>query len=238
MTGSRNLKVKIFADGADIAEMVSLYANPLIKGFTTNPTLMRKAGVADYQAFAREAVAAIPDRPISFEVFADESEEMFAQAMKIASWGDNLYVKIPITNTKGESCVGLIERLAGEGVKINVTAMMTARQIEDVAAVLGGSPPCYLSLFAGRIADSGRDPLPEMAQALRIMAPHPQLELVWASPREVYNIIQADDIGCHIITVTYDLLKKMALFGKDLDEFSLETVRMFYDDAQSAGYRL
>ncbi|OHC73410.1 MAG: transaldolase [Rhodospirillales bacterium RIFCSPLOWO2_12_FULL_58_28] len=238
MIKSENLKVKIFADGAIIEDMVALYANPLIKGFTTNPTLMRRAGVPDYEAFAKEAVAAIPDRPISFEVFADDAEGMAAQALKINGWGDNLYIKIPITNTKGESCVPLIRRLAGEGVKINVTALMTARQVEETVAVLGDSPSCYISLFAGRIADSGVDPLPIMTEALRIMAPYRQLELVWASPREVFNIVQAGDIGCHIITVTYDLLKKTALFGKDLNEFSLETVRMFHHDALAAGYRL
>lgn len=238
MIKPKDLKVKIFADGAIIEDMVALYANPLVKGFTTNPTLMRRAGVPDYEAFVREAVAAIPDRPISFEVFADDAEGMAAQALKINGWGDNLYIKIPITNTKGKSCLPLIKRLAGEGVKINVTALMTARQAEDVTAVLGDAPSCYISLFAGRIADSGRDPLPVMVEALKIMAPYRHLELVWASPREVFNIIQADDIGCHIITVTYDLLKKTALFGKDLDQFSLETVRMFHDDALTAGYRL
>ncbi len=233
-----DLKVKIFADGAILEDMLSLYANPMIKGFTTNPTLMRKGGVSDYEAFAKEVAAAIPDRPISLEVFADDFDSMFDQAMMISGWGDNLNVKIPITNTKGESAIPLIERLVGEGVKLNITAMMTAAQIESCVKVLGGSPPCYLSLFAGRVADSGRDPIPVMEEALRFMSPQPQLELIWASPREVYNIIQANDIGCHIITVSYGLLKKIPLFGKDLDEYSLETVQMFYDDAQSAGFKL
>lgn len=233
-----DLKVKVFADGANVDEMVALLANPLIAGFTTNPTLMRKAGVADYEAFARAALDAITAHPISFEVFADDFDEMARQALRIAAWGDNTYVKIPITNTRGESAVPLIERLAGEGVKVNVTALMTTAQVADVAAVLAGSPPAYVSVFAGRIADTGRDPEPEMREAVDILSAHPQAELIWASPREVYDILRADAVGCPIITVTYDLLKKVDLFGKDLDAFSLETVTMFHDDARAAGYTL
>lgn len=232
------LNVKIFADGADLPGIVALASDPRIQGFTTNPTLMRAAGVTDYEAFAREVLDAVPDRPISFEVFSDEFDEMAAHALRIASWGENVYVKIPVTNTRQESSLGLVERLAGEGVKQNVTALMTVGQVKEVAERLAGGPPSCISVFAGRIADTGRDPIPIMRDALDILAGEPQLELIWASPREVLNIFQADEIGCHIITVTHDLLKKLGNVGRDLEDFSLDTVRMFHRDAQHAGYRL
>ncbi len=238
MTETRDFKVKIFADGADVAEIVRLSGNPLIKGFTTNPTLMRKAGVTDYRGFARDVVAAIPALPVSFEVFADDFDEMERQALEITGWGENLYVKIPITNTRGESAVPLMARLAGQGVKVNATALMTRDQVKMASQALADAPGGYISVFAGRIADTGRDPVPEIAAALEIIAATPQLELIWASPREVFDIVRANDVGCHVITVTYDLLRKSELFGKDLAEFSLETVRMFYGDACAAGYSL
>lgn len=233
-----NLNVKIFADGADKAGMLELYRNPLIKGFTTNPTLMRKAGVSEYSTFAREILADIPDRPISFEVLSDESDEMEREALEIASWGNNVYVKIPITNTEGESPCELVQRLARVGVKVNVTAIMTFDQVRDIAPCLAEGPSAYVSVFAGRIADTGRDPVPLMAAAVELLRPYLNLELIWASPRELLNIFQADAVGCHIITVTYDVLRKLHLVGKDLHEYSLETVKMFYRDAQRAGYNL
>jgi transaldolase len=238
MTGLADLKVKIFADGADRGGMLELYSNPMIKGFTTNPTLMRSAGITDYEAFARDIVKAIPDRPISLEVFSDDFAEMEAQARRIKSWGENIYVKIPVTNTRGESSVPLIRSLAEAGVKQNVTALMTLAQVRDVAEALRHGPAACVSVFAGRIADTGRDPVPLMAAAVEMLAPYPPLELIWASPRELLNILQADAIGCHIITVTHDLLKKLALVGKDLDEYSLDTVKMFRNDAVKAGFRL
>jgi transaldolase len=209
-----------------------------VKGFTTNPTLMRQAGVADYEAFARDILAVITDRPISFEVFSDEFDEMLAQARKIAAWGENVYVKIPVTNTRGQSAVPLIRTLAADGIKMNVTALFTEKQIQAVSDALEDAPPCNISVFAGRIADAGGDPLPIMEEALRIMRPRPQQKLIWASPREVYNIVQADMIGCHIITVTRDLIAKLPSLGRDLTEFSLDTVKMFHRDAVSAGYSL
>ena len=232
------LQIKLFADGADKEGMLEMYRQPYIKGFTTNPTLMNKAGVSDHEAFATDIIQAIPDRPISFEVFSDDFNEMERQALKISEWGENVYVKIPVTNTRGESSVELVGRLAGAGVKMNVTAMMPLSQVRDVAKVLAGGPSSYLSVFAGRIADSGRDPVPVMAEAVEICAEYPNIELIWASPRELLNIFQADAIGCHIITVTNDVLKKLALIGKDLHEFSLDTVKMFRDDALKAGYTL
>jgi transaldolase len=238
MTGLADLKVKIFADGADRGGMLELYSNPMIKGFTTNPTLMRSAGISDYEAFARDIVRAIPDRPISLEVFSDDFAEMEAQARRIKSWGENVYVKIPVTNTRGESSAPLIRSLAEAGVKQNVTALMTLAQVRDVAEALRRGPAACVSVFAGRIADTGRDPVPLMAAAVEMLAPYPQLELIWASPRELLNIFQADAIGCHIITVTHDLLRKLALVGKDLDEYSLDTVKMFRNDAVKAGFRL
>ena len=233
-----DLKVKIFADGADKAEMLEMYAKPWIKGFTTNPTLMNRAGIKDYEAFAREIVKAIPDRPLSFEVFSDDFAEMERQALKIREWGDNVYVKIPVTNTRGQSSCPLIKRLAAAGVKQNVTALMPLSQVRDVAAALAEGPSSYISVFAGRIADTGRDPVPHMAAAVEIMRPYPQLECIWASPRELLNVFHAETIGCHIITATGDILEKMKYLQRDLDEFSLETVKMFRSDAVKAGYEL
>ncbi len=230
--------VKIFADGANISGMLEMAANPLISGLTTNPTLMKAAGVTDYKSFALEVLSKIKDKPISFEVFSDDFDEMEKQALEIASWGANVYVKIPTTNTKGESSVELVRRLSKKGVKVNVTAMMTFEQVKKVVPALLEGPGGYVSVFAGRIADSGRDPVPIMAEIVRYLKPYPQIELLWASPREVLNILQANQIGCHIITVTNDLIKKMKLFGKDLNEFSLDTVKMFYNDAKAAGYVL
>ena len=233
-----DLKVKIFADGADKEGMLEMYRQSYIKGFTTNPTLMRKAGVSDYEAFARDIIQIIPDRSISFEVFSDDFDEMERQAYKIAGWGENVYVKIPVTNTKGETSVDLVRRLSKGGVKVNATAMMTLSQVRDMVNVLGDGPSAYVSIFAGRIADSGRDPVPVMAEAVELCSEHPNIEMIWASPRELLNIFQADAIGCHVITATNDILKKLSLVGKDLDEFSLDTVKMFYKDALSAGFSL
>ncbi len=238
MKAVNELTVKIFADGADVAGMLEMYAKPYIKGFTTNPTLMRKAGISDYRAFAQLILKAIPDRPISFEVFSDEFDDMERQALDIAGWGNNVYVKIPITNTRREPAYDLIRKLSAAGVKLNVTAMMTLAQVRDVLPCVAGGAPCYLSVFAGRMADTGRDPAPLMAAAVEMMQPYPKAELIWASPRELLNIFQADAIGCHIITVTNDVLKKLELVGKDLDEFSLDTVKMFHEDARKAGFQL
>jgi len=233
-----NFKVKIFADGADKAAMLELYAKPWISGFTTNPTLMRKAGIRDYEAFARDVLAAIPDRPISLEVFADEFSEMERQARLIASWAENVYVKIPVTNTRREPALDLICRLAHSGVKLNVTALLTLAQVRDVAQALGGGAPSCVSVFAGRIADTGIDPVPLMTAAVEIVRMYPAMELIWASPRELLNLVQADRIGCDIITVTNDILRKLDLLGSDLEEYSLDTVRMFYTDACKSGFTL
>jgi transaldolase len=235
---AKELKVKLFGDGAEKTAMLELYRTPLIQGFTTNPTLMRKAGVADYEAFAHDILTAIPDRPISFEVFADEFEDMEEQAMHIAGWGDNVYVKIPVTNTRRQPSCALIRRLTRAGVKVNVTAILTVEQVADVVKALAGGAPSYVSVFAGRIADTGRDPLPIMAECMALLSPHPQIELIWASPRELLNVFQADSIGCHIITATPDILKKLTLVGKDLSDYSLDTVQMFFDDARKAGFTL
>jgi transaldolase len=232
------LKIKIFADGADINAMRQAAANPLIKGFTTNPTLMRAAGVNDYKAFAHEVLRFIPDRPISFEVFADDFSSMETQALEISSWGDNVYVKIPVTNTKSDFSGPLIATLSRAGVKLNVTAMTTLEQVSRVGEALAENVPAVVSVFAGRIADTGRDPVPHMAEALRLLKGRPKAELLWASPRELLNIFQADSIGCHIITVTNDHLKKLSLVGKDLHDYSLDTVKMFHNDAASAGYQI
>lgn len=232
------LSVKLFADGADKAGMLEMYNQPFIKGFTTNPTLMCKAGVSDYETFALDILKAIPDLPISFEVFSDDFDEMDRQARKIAGWGDNVYVKIPIMNTKRASSRDLVKNLANAGVKLNVTALMTVEQVKEINEALAGGPPAYISVFAGRIADSGRDPMPIMAEAVEIISKNANIELIWASPRELLNVFQADRIGCHIITATNDILKKLSLVGKDLDEFSLDTVKMFRDDALKAGYSL
>lgn len=230
------LKIKIFADGANLAGIKEMCGNPLIKGFTTNPTLMRNAGITDYKAFALEVLKVVTDRPISFEVFADDFPTMEAQAKEISSWGRNVYVKIPVTNTKGQSSQPLVGRLSRAGVKLNVTAIMTLDQIREVTDALDAATPAVVSVFAGRIADTGRDPVPHMTEALRILKPKPKTELLWASPRELLNIFQADEIGCHIITVTNDVIKKLSIVGKDLTGYSLETVTMFYKDAQAAGY--
>jgi transaldolase len=232
------LRIKIFADGANKAGMLEMARKPFISGLTTNPTLMRQAGVTDYRAFAKDILAAIPDLPISFEVFSDELAEMERQAHEIAAWGQNVYVKIPISNTRGELTYGLVQRLAKANVRQNVTALMTLEQVREVAAALADGPSSYVSVFAGRIADTGRDPVPLMAAAVELLRPFPHEELIWASPRELLNIFQADQIGCQIITATNDILKKLTLVGKDLREFSLDTVKMFREDAVSAGYEL
>ena len=238
VTPLTELRVKLFADGANKAAMLEMYAHPLIRGFTTNPTLMRKAGIADYQAFAQDILSAIPDRPICFEVFADEFAEMERQAHAIAAWGANVYVKIPITNTRSESACSLLRRLSRHGVKLNVTAVLTLDQVREAGDALAGGPPCCISVFAGRIADTGRDPVPIMAAAVGLLRPHPQIELIWASPRELLNVFQADAVGCHIITATTDILKKLPLVGKDLTGYSLDTVKMFFDDARTSGFVL
>ena len=238
MTALAELRVKIFADGADKAGMIEMYRNDLIKGFTTNPTLMRKAGITDYRAFARDILLAIPDRPISFEVFSDDFEEMQRQACQIAEWGDNVYVKIPVTNTLGKSSTQLIRSLAKRGIKVNVTALMTLDQVRETSAALAQGPASCISVFAGRIADSGCDPVPLMGAAVELLRPYPNIELIWASPRELLNIFQAHTVGCHIITATNDILGKLSLVGKDLKEFSLDTVKMFREDAVKAGYAL
>jgi transaldolase len=235
---ANNLKIKLFADGADKAGMFEMAAKPFVKGLTTNPTLMRKAGIKDYKAFALEVLAEVKEKPISFEVFSDEFDQMERQALEIASWADNVYVKIPITNTRREPAYDLARRLALRGVKLNVTAILTLAQVRGIVEALQPDVPSYVSVFAGRIADTGRDPLPLMMAALELMRDLPKSELIWASPRELLNVFQADSIGCHIITVTNDVLKKLELVGKDLGEYSLETVKMFYNDAAAAGYTI
>ena len=238
MNAIGDLKIKIFADGADKEGMLEMYTKPYIKGFTTNPTLMRKAGVVDYLEFAKIILKAIPDRSISFEVFSDEFDEMERQALEIAGLGKNVYVKIPVTNTRGEASNNLIRRLVRAGVKLNVTALMTLSQVRSIGECLANGPDSYISVFAGRIADTGRDPVPYMATAVELLRSYSNIELIWASPRELINIFQADSVGCHIITVANDVLKKLNLVGKDLDEFSLDTVKMFHEDARVAGYSL
>ncbi len=233
-----DLKIKIFADGADKAGMLEMHAKPFIQGLTTNPTLMRKAGVRDYRAFAKDVLSTISDKPISFEVFSDEFPEMERQAMEIAEWGSNVYVKIPVTNTRREPAYRLVRKISAAGVKVNVTALMTLGQVRAVVEALNPDVPSYISVFAGRIADTGQDPIPMMTQALIAMRAQPMSELIWASPRELLNIFQADEIGCHVITVTNDLLKKLSLVGYDLDKYSLDTVRMFHDDAVAAEFCL
>ncbi len=233
-----DLNVKIFADGADKAGMLEMYAKPYIKGLTTNPTLMKKAGVTDYREFCKDILVSIKTKPLSFEVFSDEFHEMERQALEIASWGDNVYVKIPITNTKRETCYTLVNKLVKRKVKLNVTAIMTLEQVRAVADSLDPNVPSYVSVFAGRIADTGRDPVPIMASAVEILKEVPAAELIWASPRELLNIFHADGIGCHIITVTNDILQKLNLVSYGLEEYSLDTVKMFYNDAVAAGFRL
>lgn len=238
MVSLSDLKIKIFADGADPQGIFEMYQNPLIKGFTTNPTLMRKAGVVDYKTFAQEVLKIVKDKPISFEVLSDDSDEMERQAYKIAEWGTNVFVKIPIINTRNELMINLIKKLNQSGVKVNVTAMMTFEQVLKVTNVLNSGTPACVSIFAGRIADTGRDPIPLMASVVEYLKNYPNIQLIWASPRELLNIFQANSIGCHIITVTNDILKKITQIGKDLDTCSLETVKMFYEDAKKAGYSL
>jgi transaldolase len=234
----KDLTIKVFADGADAGGIKALTQNTLIRGFTTNPTLMRSAGVSDYEAFAREIIELVPQHPISFEVLSDDFSEMERQARKIAAWGDNVYVKIPVTNCGGQSSVELLRRLADDALHLNVTAITTVTQVETVLKALDDAPHGYISVFAGRIADTGRYPVPVIRGALDALADHPHLELIWASPREVLNLFEADAAGCHVITMTHDLLRKLALVGKDLDEFSLDTVRMFFNDAEAAGFTL
>lgn len=234
----RELKVKIFADGADKAGMLEMASKPFIQGLTTNPTLMKKVGITDYKAFALDILKDIPTKPISFEVFSDDFDEMEKQANEIASWGDNVYVKIPITNTKKEGAYDLIGRLAAKNVKLNITAIMTIGQVKGVMERLNPDVASYVSVFAGRIADTGVDPVPLMKECVELLKANPKAELIWASPRELLNIFQADAIGCQVITVTNDVLKKLELVGKDLEEYSLETVKMFYNDATSAGFSI
>ena len=238
MSSVQNLRVKLFADGADLDVIRTMAANPRIKGFTTNPTLMRKAGVNDYVAFAREALQIVPDRPISFEVFSDDFAEMELQALEIASWGRNVFVKIPITNTKGQSAAPLVARLSKAGVQLNVTAILTEAQVAEIAAVLAPKTACFVSVFAGRIADTGCDPVPIIERSLAILRHLPLAEIIWASPRELLNVFQADAVGCHVITATADVLNKLPLVGKDLAVYSLETVEMFRKDAMAAGYTI
>lgn len=233
-----DISTKIFADGADLDGILALADDPNIAGFTTNPTLMWKAGLTDYADFAQRLLERITKHPISFEVFADDAEDMRRQARLIASWGENVYVKIPITTTSGESMAPLVRELSEDGVQVNVTAMFTTAQVELITAAVKDGAPAYLSVFAGRIADAGVDPMPIMARSVEIMREAPQSELIWASPREVLNVVQADQVGCHIITVTHDLLKKLSSLGKNLDQFSLETVQMFRRDAIAAGFSL
>jgi len=230
------LSIKVFADGANLDGILRLADDPRIAGFTTNPTLMRQSGITEYEGFARKVLDHVTDRPVSFEVFSDEFDEMARQARRIASWGPNVAVKIPITNTKGESSVPLVRELSAEGLRLNVTALMTADQVGEVVDGLSVGPGAIVSVFAGRIADTGRDPIPLMASCLAVLEAFPHLELLWASPREILNVYQANAIGCHIITVSHDLLGKLSLIGKDLTDYSLETVRMFHDDAAKSGY--
>ena len=238
MPDARPLRIKVFADGADLEGMLALAQDPLISGFTTNPTLMRRSGVSDYETFAKEVLAAVTEHPISFEVVADDFEEMRRQARVLASWGANVFVKIPVTNTRGESSAELIRELSLEGLQLNVTAILSLRQVWTVAKALTESPGAVVSVFAGRIADTGRDPVPLMVAALEILTDLPQAELLWASPREILNVVQADGIGCDIVTVTHDLLKKIGGLGRDLEDVSHDTVVMFHDDAQQSGLAL
>jgi transaldolase len=238
MTSLNQLTVKIFADGADKADMLDMYARTYIKGLTTNPTLMRKAGISNYRAFAKDVLSQISDKPVCFEVLADDFDDMERQALEIAGWADNVYVKIPVTNTKGESCRSLIKRLANRQVKLNVTAIMTLAQVQAIITALNPATASYVSVFAGRIADTGTDPVPMMQKAVEMLKVNTNAELVWASSRETFNIFQADAIGCQVITLTNDILKKLSLIGYDLTEYSRDTVKMFYDDAQRAGFSL
>jgi transaldolase len=233
-----DLRIKLFADGANLQRMRELAAFPWVRGFTTNPTLMRQAGIADYEGFARDVLHVIADRPVSFEVFADDFGEMVAQARQIATWGSNVYVKVPVTNTRGHSTAPVIAQLSACGVQLNVTAVMTLDQVHDIARVLSGSVPAFISIFAGRIADTGRDPVPIVAAAVDLLRARPEVELIWASPRELLNIFHADAAGCQVITVTPEILNKLALVDKDLTEYSLDTVQMFHNDARQSGFVL
>jgi len=236
MSRTKQLKVKLFADGADLAGITEMASNPMIGGFTTNPTLMRKAGISDYKAFALKVLEVVPKLPVAFEVFADDFPTMEKQAKEIASWGKNVNVKIPVTNTKGEFCGPLVKTLSDAGVNVNVTAVMTLDQVRKIVENLNVNSPAIVSIFAGRIADTAIDPVPLMAEAVQILKSKPKAELIWASPRELLNIFQADQVGCHIITATNDILKKLSLVDKNLDAYSLETVEMFYRDAKAAGF--
>ena len=236
MPSVKELKIKIFADGANVTEMKKVYSEGIVKGFTTNPTLMKKDGVRNYVAFAKDVLSEIKDMPISFEVFTDDFESMERQAREIGSWGDNVFIKIPITNTKGEPSYELIKKLSDDGMKLNITAILTLEQIKNVSKSINEKTPAIVSLFAGRIADTGRDPIPYIKESLNILKGNSNAELLWASSRELLNIFQAEECGCHIITVTNDLLKKLQMVNKDLKELSLDTVKMFYNDASSAGY--
>ena len=231
-----DLKIKIFADGADLETMFTMYKKPYITGLTTNPTLMRKAGIANYKAFAKDVLEVVKHKPISFEVFSDDFDEMILQAQEIASWGSNINVKIPITNTRGKETLMVIKHLSERGVTLNVTAIMTVAQVQAVVDVINPTTNAFISIFAGRIADTGRDPIPIMKDALNLMQATPNAALIWASPRELLNVVQADGIGCHVITATTEILNKLDLIGKDLSQYSLETVRMFRQDAESSGY--
>jgi transaldolase len=238
MKGLRQFKIKLFADGADLKEMVDAYKAGIVSGFTTNPTLMKKAGVKNYEDFAKAALKAIPELPISFEVFSDELSGMEREARKIASWGENVYIKIPVTNTRGESTAPLIKKLSSDGLQLNITAILTLEQVKQVSLFLSPSTPGIVSVFAGRIADTGRDPVPIMKEAVSILESRPETELLWASSRELLNLVQAESCGCHIITITNDILKKIPMIGKELNELSLDTVKMFYNDAHTAGYSI
>ncbi|MDQ3193545.1 MAG: transaldolase [Bacteroidota bacterium] len=237
MSPIKNLKIKIFADGANVTEMKRIYSEGVVKGFTTNPTLMKKDGVKDYVAFAKDVLSEIKNMPISFEVFTDDFESMERQAREIAGWGDNVYIKIPITNTRSEPAYDLIKKLSSDGMKLNITAILTIDQVENVALNIDRATPTIISLFAGRIADTGRDPIPYVNKAVEILKDLPNAELLWASSRELLNIFQAEECCCQIITVTNDILKKLSMYDKDLTELSLDTVKMFYNDASSAGYK-
>jgi transaldolase len=238
LTGSHKFRLKLFADGADLQEMIQEYKKGIVQGFTTNPTLMKKAGVKNYEEFAKSALKAIPDLPISFEVFSDDFAEMEREARKVAKWGNNVYIKIPITNTKKESSIPLIRKLSHDGLKINVTAILTYDQVKGTFDALSPTIPAIISVFAGRIADTGVDPVPTMRQSSQLLRSKPNIELLWASSRELLNLFQAEQCGCQIITITPDILKKLPLVGKDLSDLSLDTVKMFYDDAHSSGYKI
>ena len=238
MRGLQQFRIKLYADGADLNGMIEEYRKGIVSGFTTNPTLMKKAGVTSYEEFAKEALRAIPDLPISFEVFSDDLPGMEREARKIGSWGTNVYIKIPVTNTRGESTAPLVKKLSRDGLKLNVTAILTVDQVKTVAKALSPDTPSIVSVFAGRIADTGVDPMPIMKESVRVLQSNPKAELLWASTRELLNLVQAESCGCHIITITNDILKKTPLVGKDLGQMSLETVQMFYADAQSAGYKI